>query len=71
MSSWPDGTYVGETFADHDFQGNRDIKVRATVTVKGSDLHIDFTGSSPQVKASSTARSQIRLRLLCRYFDLL
>ena len=50
ITSWPDGTYVGETFADHDFQGNRDIKVRATVTVKGSDLHIDFTGSSPQVK---------------------
>lgn len=50
IASWPDGTYSAETFADHDFQGNRDIKVRATVTVSGSDLHIDFTGSSPQVK---------------------
>lgn len=50
IASWPDGTYRAETFADHDFQGNRDIKVRATVTVSGSDLHIDFTGSSPQAK---------------------
>ncbi|GIQ63286.1 hydantoinase B/oxoprolinase [Paenibacillus cisolokensis] len=49
IGSWPDGTYTAETFADHDFQGRRDIRVKATVTVKGSDLHIDFTGSSPQV----------------------
>ncbi|MBN2980896.1 hydantoinase B/oxoprolinase family protein [Cohnella algarum] len=50
IASWPDGTYTAETFADHDFQGNRDIRVRATVTVSGSDLAIDFTGSSPQVE---------------------
>ena len=50
IASWPDGTYSAETFADHDFQGNQDIKVRATVTVSGSDLHIDFTGSSPQAR---------------------
>lgn len=50
IASWPDGTYRAETFADHDFQGNHDIKVRATVTVSGSDLHIDFTGSSPQAE---------------------
>ncbi|CQR56528.1 hydantoinase B/oxoprolinase family protein [Paenibacillus riograndensis] len=49
ISSWPDGTYTAETFADHDFQGNRDIKIRATVKVEGSGLEIDFTGSSPQV----------------------
>ncbi|MFC4403406.1 hydantoinase B/oxoprolinase family protein [Gracilibacillus xinjiangensis] len=49
IASWPDGTYSAETYADHDFQGNHDIKVKATVTVTGSDLHIDFTGSSPQV----------------------
>ncbi|GAB2556760.1 hydantoinase B/oxoprolinase family protein [Gracilibacillus alcaliphilus] len=48
IASWPDGTYSAETFADHDFQGNRDIKLKATVTVSGSDLHIDFTGSSKQ-----------------------
>ncbi|MBB6675664.1 hydantoinase B/oxoprolinase family protein [Cohnella nanjingensis] len=49
IASWPDGTYTAETFADHDFQGMQDIQVRATVTVSGSDLAIDFTGSSPQV----------------------
>ncbi|WP_235817483.1 hydantoinase B/oxoprolinase family protein [Gracilibacillus timonensis] len=50
IASWPDGTYSAETFADHDFQGNRDIKVKASVTVSGSDLHIDFSGSSPQAE---------------------
>ncbi|MBP1991815.1 hydantoinase B/oxoprolinase family protein [Paenibacillus eucommiae] len=49
ISSWPDGSYTASTYADHDFQGNRDIKVQATVTVSGSDLHIDFSGSSPQM----------------------
>ncbi|WP_286172005.1 hydantoinase B/oxoprolinase family protein [Gracilibacillus phocaeensis] len=50
IASWPDGTYSAETFADHDFQGNRDIKVKASVTVSGSDLHIDFSDSSPQAE---------------------
>jgi N-methylhydantoinase B len=50
ITRWPDGTYSAETYADHDFQGNQDIKVKATVTVTGSDLHIDFTGSSQQVE---------------------
>lgn len=49
IASWPDGTYSAETYADHDFQGNRDIKVKATVTVSGSDLTVDFAGSAPQV----------------------
>jgi N-methylhydantoinase B len=48
IASWPDGTYTAETYADHDFQGNHDIKVKATVTVAGDELHIDFAGSAPQ-----------------------
>jgi len=48
IREWPDGVYTAETYADHDFQGNRDIKVKATVTVRGDELNIDFTGSSPQ-----------------------
>ncbi|MGI2294842.1 hydantoinase B/oxoprolinase family protein [Paenibacillus sp. GXUN7292] len=49
ISEWPDGVYTAETLADHDFQGGQDICVKATVTVRGDELDIDFTGSSPQV----------------------
>lgn len=50
IASWPDGIYTAVTYADHDFQGEQDIKVQATVTVSGRDLHIDFTGSSSQTR---------------------
>ena len=43
----PDGVYEGEDFIDN---GNGDpLPVRAAVTIKGDTLHIDFTGSHPQV----------------------
>jgi N-methylhydantoinase B/oxoprolinase/acetone carboxylase alpha subunit len=44
----PDGTYVGEDFADTDGISDRAVKVKATVIVKGSDITVDFTGSDPQ-----------------------
>ena len=31
IANWPDGTYVGETWTDHDFHGRHDIAVRATL----------------------------------------
>jgi N-methylhydantoinase B len=48
VAKWPDGTYVGERLLDHDSLGNRDIKVRAEVTVAGDELSIDLSGSDPQ-----------------------
>ena len=48
IAAWPDGTYVGETWTDHDFHGRHDIAVRATVTVAGDSLAIDFAGSDAQ-----------------------
>ena len=48
IRAWPDGTYVGEAYLEHDCQGVEDITVRATVTVAGDTLRIDFTGSDPQ-----------------------
>jgi len=49
ISRWTPGRYYAETFIDHDYQGVRDIKVACTLTVSGSDIHFDFTGSAPQV----------------------
>ena len=44
----PDGTYPHEGLIEG--AGRRkDVTIRLTVTVKGSHLHVDFTGTSPQV----------------------
>jgi len=48
ISEWPDGVYKGEAYLEHDCQGVEDITIRATVTVNGDSLKIDFGGSDPQ-----------------------
>jgi len=56
VARWPDGVYESDTYVDHDPHGKRDIHVHCRVTVKGSDLRIDFTGSDerPDIQAYST-----------------
>ncbi|GFN30073.1 hydantoinase B/oxoprolinase family protein [Paenibacillus xylaniclasticus] len=49
ISKWPDGVYVGERLLDHDSAKNYDIKVKATVTVQGETIAVDFTGTDNQV----------------------
>lgn len=49
FSEWTDGAYTGEALLDNDGRGNDDIAIRAKVTVSGSDLVVDLTGSDPQV----------------------
>lgn len=48
ISQWPDGGYRGEAVLDHDSAGSRDITIRSTLTVQGSDLVIDLSGSDSQ-----------------------
>ena len=43
----PDGTYSNETWSDG-FAHDEPIRIACTVTVNGSDLLVDYTGSSPQ-----------------------
>ncbi len=43
----PDGVYAGDTWSDG-FAGEDPIHIVCTVTVRGSDLLVDYTGSSPQ-----------------------
>lgn len=45
----PDGTYRGEDWIDDDGDGNAPIPIKATVTVKGDSLTVDFAGTHPQV----------------------
>lgn len=45
VSRWPDGVYESDVYVDHDPKGNPDIHIHCKVTVQGSDLTIDFSGS--------------------------
>ena len=42
----PDGTYAFEDHIDNDGIDDKPLKVSLAVTVKGSDMHFDFTGTS-------------------------
>lgn len=45
VAKWPDGEYESDVYVDHDPKGNPDIHIHCKVTVRGSDLTVDFTGS--------------------------
>lgn len=48
IASIPDGEYVADGYLDSDGYSEEPVYVTVKVTVRGSDLHIDLTGSSPQ-----------------------
>jgi N-methylhydantoinase B len=48
----PDGSYPFSDVMEH---GDRDVTIRARVTVEGETLIADFTGSDPQVEANFNA----------------
>src|SRR5262249_39762519 len=56
VASWPDGVYESDVYVDQDPHGNRDIHVHCKVTVKGSNLTVDFSGSDTrsEIQAYST-----------------
>ena len=56
VSAWPDGTYEGDAYVDHDPLGNPDVHLHVAITIKGERLIIDFTGSDmrPELQAWST-----------------
>ncbi len=52
LQAVPDGTYHGEDFLDDDGKGSGPLRIAAKVTVDGSDIAVDFSGSSDQVKTN-------------------
>ncbi|MSP68539.1 MAG: hydantoinase B/oxoprolinase family protein [Alphaproteobacteria bacterium] len=50
IAALPDGVYVGEDHFDDDCFEDQTIPIRATVTIKGDAMTVDFTGSHPQIK---------------------
>jgi N-methylhydantoinase B len=48
----PDGIYQAEDYADTDGFSEEPIKVKVTLTVKGSEIVVDFAGSDPVCKGA-------------------
>lgn len=52
----PDGTYSFTDWLDNDgVDLDQRINITVAVTIKGSDIHVDFTGTSPQVRGPFNA----------------
>ena len=47
----PDGTYEGESYVYYDgFHEDSRFKINLKITVKGSDIYFDYTGTDPQTE---------------------
>lgn len=55
IAAIPDGVYFGEDAVDDDGISDAPLPVRATVTIAGDSVSIDFTGTAPQVKSTLNA----------------
>jgi N-methylhydantoinase B len=53
ITAWPDGTYEGDAYVDHDPLGNPDIHLHVAITVDGDQLTIDYTGSDERQELQS------------------
>jgi N-methylhydantoinase B len=67
---WKDGVYRGEAVLDDDGHGAENVRIRATVTKRGSDLVVDLSRSDPQTKGfvnSSHANMQSAVAMAFAY----
>lgn len=48
LAAIPAGQYTAEGYLDSDGHSDEPVYVKVKVTITGSDIHIDLTGSSPQ-----------------------
>ncbi|MDT8341283.1 MAG: hydantoinase B/oxoprolinase family protein [Longimicrobiales bacterium] len=55
----PDGVYAAEDHLEDDGFGSGPVPIRASLTLRGSDLTVDFAGSSPQVPGGVNAVAAI------------
>jgi N-methylhydantoinase B len=73
IAAIPDGIYQGEDMVDSDGLGSDRLVVRATVTVNGEEIAIDFDGTGPTTKgpfnspfSSTIAASRAAIRGIFR-----
>jgi N-methylhydantoinase B len=57
----PDGQWSFEDYLDDDGLGSGSVPVRVVVTVRGSEISFDFTGSSPQVPSALNATASFTM----------
>jgi N-methylhydantoinase B len=50
ISELPDGSWFGNDISDTDCFTSVDVETRVEITISGSDITFDFTGTSPQIK---------------------
>ena len=55
IEALPDGSYGFEDVLDDDGRGNEDLPIRATVTVDGDAIGVDFTGTADQTEGPVNA----------------
>lgn len=48
VTALPDGVWEAEGFMDSDGTNDEPVRVKLKVTISGSDIHLDLTGSAPQ-----------------------
>ncbi len=66
LAEVPDGSYRAEDALEDDGFGSGPVTIRATMTVRGRSMRIDFTGTDPQVPGGINAVSAITASA-CRY----
>lgn len=55
----PDGTYRFHDYMEGDGWDERPIRIEAAITIRGSDVEVDFTGTDPQVRGGVNAPTSI------------
>src|SRR5262245_53044090 len=67
LAKIPDGTYRFADYMEDDLQSDVPIRLKVALTVAGSDVHLDFTGSDPQVgSALNVATGSVTHPFLCQ-----
>lgn len=66
----PNGEYAAEDFLDDDGVADEPVRIAATVTVRGEEMHVDFSGTAVQVPGNINAvaaitESAVRYVLRC------
>lgn len=54
ISEMPDGSWTADEYMDDDGFGTTPVKLQATITVKGDNMEIDFSGTERQSLGAST-----------------
>ncbi|WP_226573482.1 hydantoinase B/oxoprolinase family protein [Acuticoccus sediminis] len=70
VAEWPDGTYHGTAYLDDDGRERRDLAIRAAVTIRGSDITVDLTGTDDETNSfvnSAFANTQAAVAMALAY----